>query len=115
MSARASGCGRPGASASLVRVGLGLRYGTDKGRAVTSISTGNADDVAANVKAGDVLMAVDGKNVCDGLHHTAATTLAGHDGQRKKLQLRRAGKPLEVTVTVRDDLLAPPSGAAAKR
>jgi C-terminal processing protease CtpA/Prc len=92
----------PDASASLTRVGVGLHYGADKCPSVTAISSGNAPDVAAALAKGDTILAVDGKSVCDGLHHTAATALAGRDGQPKKLQLRRAGKTSEVTVTVRD-------------
>lgn len=90
------------ASASLVRVGVGLRYGDDKCPIVTAISTGNAPDVAANIKVNDAILSVDGKSLCDGLHHTAATALAGRAGQRKKLQLRRGDKTLPVTATVRD-------------
>jgi hypothetical protein len=90
------------ASASLVRVGVGLRYGDDQCPVVTAISTGNAPDVAAHVKVNDVILSVDGKSVCDGLHHTAATALAGRAGQVKKLQLRRGDKTTAVTATVRD-------------
>jgi hypothetical protein len=96
----------PDASASLVRVGVGLHYGADQCPAVTAIATGSAPDVAANLKSGDVIVAVDGKSVCDGLHHTAAAALAGGDGQKKTLQVRRAGKSFDVVVTARD-LLAP--------
>ena len=90
------------AAASLVRVGVGLKYGADRCPAITYVSTGNAPDVAATLKPGDVLVVVDGKSVCDGLHHTAAAALAGRDGAAKKVQIKRAGKTSDVTVTVRD-------------
>lgn len=100
----------PDASASLTRVGVGLRYGADKCPEVRLVSSGNAPDVAARLQPGDVILAVDGKSVCDGLHHTAATALAGKEGQPKQLRIRRAGATSDVTVTVRD--LTRPTTAA---
>ena len=95
--------GRPAdASASLTRVGVGIHYGPDKRPTVTTVSTGNAPDAAAQLAKGDIILTVDGKSVCDGQHHTASTALAGRDGQKKKLQVNRAGKTRDVTVTVRD-------------
>jgi hypothetical protein len=95
--------GRPAdRSASMVRVGLALRFGADGCPVVRQIASANAKDTLAAIQPGDVLLKIDGKDVCKLWHHEIQAELAGSAGQTKNLELRRGGASVAVTVTVAD-------------
>jgi hypothetical protein len=86
--------------ADLVSVGLVLEAGADGNPLVSGISSAAADDVKAQVKASDKLLAVDGAPVRRKSLAAAAGMLQGSAGARKQLSLERGGKGITVSVTV---------------
>jgi len=97
----------PDASASMVRVGVAIGFGVDGCPIVTQVTDTNAQPTRSEVRVGDVLLEVDGKDVCRIWHHEISAALAGSVGQMKALKLRRGRKVREVSVPVVDLLSAP--------
>ena len=94
------------ASASLQRVGVALGFGADGCPVVRQITDSNADETRSKLRVGDALTAIDGEPACQLWHHQLAAKLAGRAGERRSLELRRAGKKLVVDVPIAD-LFAP--------
>jgi hypothetical protein len=99
------------ASASSVRVGLSLVLGADGCPEVRRITDTNDKSVRDNLQTGDVLVAVDGQDVCKRYHHEIAAALAGPPGTKKKLRVRRGAATVDVE-GVTAELLVHSSSAA---
>jgi hypothetical protein len=86
-------------SAASERVGIAVRFGQDGCPAITQVTDTNSELTRASMRAGDVLVAVDGRDACAMQHHELAEALAGPAGSEKRLRLRRSGQVLDVSVT----------------
>jgi C-terminal processing protease CtpA/Prc len=89
---------KPDASASFARVGVSLRFGTDGCPEIRQITDTNAPVTLEKLRIGDVLVAIDGRHVCEAWHHEISAALAGPAGTRKQLRLRRGGDTIDVEV-----------------
>jgi S1-C subfamily serine protease len=84
------------------RAMLGVNLGGAEpggGVKVSGVSPGGAAE-EAGVKAGDVIVAIDARNIATGRDLVAAMEEV-EPGQKVALDLRREGKPVKVTVTAR--------------
>ena len=97
----------PSPSASMVRVGLALRFGDDGCPTIAQITDTNDKATKDAVKVGDVLLAVEAVDACKAWHHEIQAALAGDAGSKKKLKLRRGKRELTVSVPVVDLLASP--------
>ena len=92
----------PDASSSWSRVGLSLEFGADGCPAVRQVTSSNPKPVHRALRAGDVLVEIDGKGVCGAWHHEIAALLAGPPGSTRKVTARRRGKRLRLELPVTD-------------
>lgn len=83
-------------SASSSRIGLSLLFGADGCPEIRQITDTNDKGTRDKLKVGDVLVAVDGQDVCRRHHHEISAALAGPPGTKMKLSLRRGGATLDV-------------------
>ncbi len=93
------------ASSSSSRVGVALRFGSDGCPEIRQVTDTNEPSTRERLQVGDVLLSVDGENMCARFHHEIARALAGPPGTKKHLQVRRAGSVFEVEA-VTAELLA---------
>jgi len=84
---------------AMLGVNLGGAEPSGGGVKVSGVSPGGAA-AEAGVKAGDVIVAIDARNVATGRDLVAAMEQV-EPGQKVALDLRREGKPIKVTVTAR--------------
>lgn len=92
----------PAPSASQSRVGVSLVFGSDGCPVVTQITDTNDKTTRDQLEIGDVLLAVDGKGVCNSWHHEIAADLAGPPGTMKTMRLRRGKDHVTVAVATAD-------------
>jgi hypothetical protein len=92
----------PDRSASMVRVGLALRFEADGCPRIARVSDGNSPDTRVALRVGDVLLAVDGHDACKAWHHEISEWLAGELGTWKEIKVKRDRETVTVRVPVAD-------------
>lgn len=86
------------ASASSARVGVAVSFGPDGCPEIRQVTDTNDPATRSELRAGDVLVAVDGANACRMWHHELQAALAGPPGTTKRLTLRRDAKAMDVVL-----------------
>jgi hypothetical protein len=89
-------------SASMVRVGVAIAFEDDGCPVIRQVTDTNAPPTREAIRAGDVLLEVDGEAMCGRYHHEVAAALAGAPGAAKRLKVRRGGATKSVSAEVRD-------------
>jgi C-terminal peptidase prc len=79
-------------------IGLGVQLGSTPPGLITDVAPGGPADMAG-LQPGDVIVAVDGKDVSRSDTPSIASALVGSDGSRVAVTIDRGDAPLSVTVT----------------
>jgi len=78
--------------------GIGAQLGTKEGAVVVIAPLPNSPALKAGVKAGDLILSVDGVSVKGEPITQVVTKIRGPAGTTVKIQLQRGGKPLDISI-----------------
>lgn len=81
-------------------VGIGIYVDTTKGTILVTAPIPGGPAEKAGIKAGDDIIAVDGKNTKDIAKDDLPTVIRGPEGTPVKLTIRRAGEPQPIEISV---------------
>lgn len=81
-------------------VGIGIYVDTAKNELLVTAPIPGGPAEAAGVKAGDVIVAIDGKDLASVPNADRATAIRGAEGTPVRLTIRRAGTPGTIDITV---------------